>query len=134
MTRKVVDWRDHYADTPRTADFGVQVLRSLLEYGRLRGMVSLNVASGIPQLYRGANRAEIIWSEADMVAFKASAYALNKPYIFDGAQLAALTGLRRDELLTLQWTEVQDSVIVKWAAKASSGKRRTVTIPILDEL
>lgn len=53
MVAKVVGWRDSMADTPRAADNGVTVLRSLLEWARLRGRVTVNVASGIPSLYKG---------------------------------------------------------------------------------
>jgi hypothetical protein len=42
------------AATPRAADIGVTVLSRLLEWGRLRARVRVNVAAGIPQLYRGA--------------------------------------------------------------------------------
>jgi hypothetical protein len=62
MVGKVVAWRDSLAATPRAADIGVTVLSRLLEWGRLRARVRVNVAPGIPQLYRGADRAEIIWT------------------------------------------------------------------------
>jgi len=48
--------------------------------------------------------------------------------------LAALTGLRREDLTTLTWAEVRENAIVKRAAKVSRGRRRTVTIPRIAEL
>jgi integrase len=129
MKRKVVDWRDSRSETPRGADVGVQVLRALLEFGCLRGYVSINVAKGVPQLYRGGDRAEIVWTEADLQTFAAEAVKQNKQHVLDAVRLGALTGLRREDLTTLTWAEIHEHAIVKRAAKVSRGRRRTVTIP-----
>jgi integrase len=137
MKRKVVDWRDSRSNQPRGADVGVQVLRALLEFACLRGLVEINVAKGVPQLYRGGNRAEIIWTEADLEAFAREASKQDKLHVLDAVRLAALTGLRREDLTTLTWGEVQENAIVKTAAKVSRGRRRRVTIPrlgVLDDL
>jgi integrase len=134
MTRKVIEWRDSRADRPRAADIGIQVLRSLLKFGRLRGKLAINVAEGIPQLYRGGSRSEIIWTPSDLQRFEAAALRLDRRHVLDGVRLAALTGLRRDDLVTLNWEEVSDEAIVKRAAKKSRGKRRVVTVPRLPEL
>ena len=55
-------WRNKWADTPRTADYGVQVLSAVLSYavdplGRIAG----NPCAGIKQLY-SSDRSEIIWT------------------------------------------------------------------------
>lgn len=137
MAGKVVAWRDSRASTPRAADIGVSVLRSLLKFGRLRGKISINVAEDIPQLYRNGSRAEIIWTEADILVFERSSRELGMLQLFDGLRLAALTGLRRADLVSLTWEEIGKSAIVKKAAKASRGKRRISTmprIPALDDL
>lgn len=47
MVAKVVAWRDSRADTPRAADIGVTVLRTLLEFARLRGRLTMNAAQNI---------------------------------------------------------------------------------------
>ena len=54
------------------------VLRSLLEFGRLRGRVVLNVAAKIPNLYRNGQRAEIIWTDEDIARFEAKAAELKR--------------------------------------------------------
>jgi integrase len=130
MVRKVVEWRDSRSETPRGADNGVNVLKALLSFARLRGFVTINVADNIPKLYRGADRAEIIWSNADIAAFVKH----GPQHIVDGLQLATLTGLRRDDLVSLTWDEVQPSVIVRKALKVSRGKRWHATVPIIPEL
>lgn len=137
MASKVFAWRDSRASTPRAADTGVSVLRALLKFGRLRGKVSINVAEGIPQLYRNGSRAEIIWTDDDILAFGLAAKELAMDHVHDGVRLAALTGLRREDLVTLTWDEVHERAIVKRAAKVSRGRRRLATMPRigpLDEL
>lgn len=134
MTGKVVAWRDSKADKPRAADTGVSVLRALLKFGRLRSKVQINVAEGIPQLYRNGARADIIWTDEDIAAFEKAAASAGKDHITDGLRLAALTGLRLEDLVTLTWDEIHPTSIVKLAHKVSRGKRRKVVIPRLPEL
>lgn len=134
MTAKVVAWRDSRADTPRGADIGVGTLRALLEFGRLRGRVTFNAAANIPTLYRNGQRAAIIWTEEDMERFAETAKRLERPHVIDGMRLAALTGLRRADLVTLEWSHVGDTAIRKLALKSSRRKRQYVTVPIIADL
>lgn len=129
MVEKVVAWRDSRAATPRSADIGITVLKALLDFGRLRGKVKVNVAENIPQLYRGGDRAEIIWTPEDIAAFLAEA----PQRIGDGLRLAAVTGLRREDLLTLTWEEVGEHAIVRIAKKKSRGRQRRATVPLIPE-
>jgi len=134
MKAKVVSWRDSQAAAPRGADLGVMVLRELLKFGLLRGKVLTNVAVGIPTLYRGGKRAEIVWTEEDMQRFTAEAMKKDAIHIVDGLRLCALTGLRREDLVTVTLDDVYDHAIVKRALKVSKGKRRTATMPRIPEL
>jgi integrase len=134
MIGKVMKWRDERAATPRTADIGVTVLRELLKFGRFKGRIKINVADGIPKLYEGGDRAEIVWTEDDMERFRLTAIELQKLHVYDGLRLAALTGLRRSDLVSLTWDHLGDVAIVKTALKKSRGKRYKVTIPITDPL
>lgn len=134
MVAKVVKWRDERASTPRAADVGITALKALLEFGRLRGDVSINVASKIPKLYKGGNRADIIWTDEEISRFQLVAEARNRRHVFDGLRLAALTGLRRADLVSLVWDEIGDVAIVKTALKKSRGKRRRVVVPMTEQL
>lgn len=134
MTAKVVAWRDSRAATPRAADIGVGTLRALLEFGRLRGRVTINVAANIPTLYRNGQRAAIIWTVDDMRRFAETAKRLDRMHVVDGMRLAALTGLRRADLVTLEWGHVGETAIRKLALKTSRRKRQYVTVPIIPEL
>lgn len=139
MVAKVVKWRDERAATPRTADMGITVLNALLEYARLRGRVTINVARDIPGLYHGGDRADIIWTADDIAAFTSEALKVvpgksDKRHVLDGLRLAAATGLRRGDLVTLTWAQVGEFAVVKTALKKSRGKRRRVTIPQTPQL
>lgn len=134
MVGKVVAWRDASAATPRTADIGVTVMARLLEWGRVRARVRVNVAAGVPTLYRGADRAEIIWTDDDIAKFVKSADTLKLPQAVDGMRLAALTGLRRADLVALTITEASGQhAIIRTALKKSRGRRRRAAIPKLPE-
>lgn len=134
MKVKVVEWRDSRAATPRAADIGITVLNALLKFGVLRGKVLTNVASGIPNLYTGGDRAEIVWSDDEIVRFRTKAEELSLGTVADALRLAALTGLRREDLVTLTWGHISRFAIVKKAMKRSRGRRRYATVVRLDEL
>jgi integrase len=134
MVQKVVQWRDSRANTPRAADVGVSVLRTILSFARLRGEIAINVAEAVPRIYRGADRAEIIWTDEDIDSFITKALDLGQPHIADGIRLAALTGLRRQDLVSLTWDQVGATTIQKKALKSSRRKRRLVVLPKLPAL
>lgn len=134
MAAKVMKWRDERAETPRSADVGVMVLRELLKFARLRGRILINVAEGIPNLYQGANRSDIIWTAEDMEAFRLAAIEMKRPALYDGLRLAALTGFRLSDLVSLTWDHLGEVAIVKTALKKSRGKRRKAIVPLTDAL
>lgn len=136
MIAKVVAWRDTMKDTPRTADMAVQVLDFLLDYARIHAVVRLNVAKDVPSIYSAADRAEIIWTEEDFAKFEAAACNEERDLrsLVDGLRLAAVTGLRREDLITLTWSQVGEFAIVKKALKISRRKRKRVVIPQTPQL
>lgn len=134
MKPKVVQWRDSRSETPRGADLGVMVLRELLKFGLLHGHVLINVAEGIPTIYRGGRRAEIIWTEEDIDRFAHEAQRMDKQHVLDGLRLCAVTGLSREDLVTVCRSDVYDHAIIKRALKTSRGRRRTASMPRIPEL
>jgi len=110
------------------------VLRALLEFGRQRAAVNINAADRIGELYHGGSRAEIIWTDDDMKRFTTKAIELGQAHIADGLRLAALTGLRRADLVTITWANVGEFAVVKKALKTSRRKRRFATMPRIPEL
>lgn len=135
MTAKVVKWRDELADKPRTADIGVTVLVALLKWARLHGEgITINAAADIPGLYKGGQREDIVWLADDIDRFAQAAKGAQQEHIVDGLRLCALTGLRRDDLVTLTFKHVGEVAVTKTALKTSRGKRRKATIPMTPEL
>jgi integrase len=127
MVTKIMTWRDSMAKTPRSADNHIATLYRLLEYGRLRARVTVNLANGIPNLYKGGQRASIIWTDEDF----AKAEKHFSPVLMDVIRFAAMTGLRRGDLAAVQLSDVGDFAIRRLALKRSAGKRRKVITPII---
>lgn len=105
----IIRWRNENAHMPRTADHQLTVLHHYLAWARLHGEVVVNLAAGIPRLYKTGNRAEIIWHEEEIAEFCAAA---PQP-VADGMRLAALTGLRRADLVGLSWSEIDHIKIAR---------------------
>jgi integrase len=117
-----MEWRDKRAKASRRqADYGWQVLARILSWAHGRGLVPANPCEKGGRLYRGS-RAECVWTDADEVAFLASAPRhLHLPLI-----LALWTGQRQGDLLRLAWQQYDGQVI-----RLQQGKTGTrVVIPV----
>lgn len=125
----LLEWRDQWADRPRSADYAMQVLSRVLAFGVDRGLLAINAIAGVAQLY-ASDRADQIWTAQDLAAF---AKAAPSPEVAVIPQLACLTGLRRTGLTRLALSHVGDLAIVMPAAKKRKGKARDVVIPLLPE-
>lgn len=123
----ITRWRNRWKDTPRTADFGKQVLSAVLSYGVAEGKLGSNPCFGIPNLY-SSDRSEIIWKPEDLERFLATC----SNEVGWALRLAALTGLRQGDLLRLEWSHVNDLSIDMNTSK-SKGKRVAV-IPMYGDL
>lgn len=128
MKAEIMKWRKGMADQPRKADYHVTVLRALLRWGVLHGRLSLNIAQGIPALYKGGKRAAIIWTAEDRAAFAKS----ERAEVVRAVEFACLTGFRRADLIAVPWEAVGDHQIVWRTSK--SGKRALVTMPLYPAL
>jgi integrase len=122
----VLEWRDQWADKPRSADAGMQTFSRLLSWGYERGKLSANVVTGIGQLY-DANRSDVIWEASDFERIAAVASV----EVNEGVALAAFTGLRRGDLIALPWDAIGEHAIV-WKTSKSRG-RNLATVPLLPE-
>lgn len=121
-------WRNLYAETPRAADNGIQVLSRLLSYAvDPLGKIAYNPCEGIRHLYKG-DRSEIIWTNADIAQLKQSC----SPEVAQAVDLASHTGLRISDLLRLSWNHVGEDAIALTTGK--SRHRREAIIPLYDTL
>ena len=121
-------WRNQWADKPRTADYGIQVLSRVLSHAvDPLGKLASNPCEGIAQLYSG-DRSEIIWTDADISQLKTKC----SPEIALAVNLAVHTGLRLGDLLRLSWSHLGDDAITITTGK--SKHRREAIIPRYDAL
>jgi integrase len=121
-------WRNHWADRPRTADFGIQVLSRVCSHAvDPLGKLASNPCEGIKQLY-SSDRSEIIWTDSDIATLKKNCSA----EIAHAVDLAAYTGLRLSDLLRLSWSHIGEDAIV-FATGKSRGRREAI-IPLYDAL
>ena len=124
MRKPVIEWRDRWMETPRTADKAVGVLSILLGYGVHQGRLPINVAAGIRTLYR-SDRSDLIWEREHMRAFARAPSPLR-----DAIWLAGLTGLRLGDLVRVEWGNVGAHAITVRTRKR--GGRAVVPItPLL---
>ncbi len=123
----VLAWRDQWADKPRTADYAMQVMSRLLGWAKARRLIRINAAEGAERLYDG-DRADVIWTEDERARYAMWAPSTEAAFI---VELACLTGLRREDLAALKWSDVGEFYISKTTGK--SRHKRTATIPILPE-
>ena len=122
----VYDWRDRWADRPRSADEAVKVINRLMNWIVDRGRLPLNVLSGIDQLYE-TDRSDLIWEPEHFARFAPEASV----EVLEGVELAACTGLRRGDLVRLPWSAIGPHAVV-WKTGKSKGKTM-ITIPMLPE-
>lgn len=119
-------WRNGMTETPRKADYGIQVLRRVLSFGMEEGLVEANPAASFKKLHN-VNRADQIVSpeELGLILEKAT------PRARLAIGLAAATGLRRGDLVNLQWDQVRRDHLVLQTGK--SGGRTTAIVPLTDD-
>ncbi len=121
-------WRGKYANTPRTADYALQVLSRVCAYAvDPLGELNSNPCEGIKNLYKN-DRSEIIWTADDLEKIRPHA----SPEVMNAILLAAHTGLRSGDLVKMAWSHVGKDAIVMRTGK-SRGKAEAV-VPIYQEL
>ncbi len=128
----ILKWRNKYSDRPRTADYAIQVLSRVLAHGVELGNIRSNPCEGIKQLY-DVDRSEIIWTDDDLQLLKAGKPGHPCPAeVVHAVELAAHTGLRLGDLLSLYWSEKKTYEIIKETGK--SRRRKEAIVPLYDGL
>ena len=120
-------WRSQYAETPRTADYAMQVLSRVLAHAVELGNIAGNPCEGIKRLYNN-DRSEIIWTDSEISHIKQTCSA----EIADAIDLAGHTGLRLGDLVRVAWSHVGEDAIVLPTGK--SRHRREAIIPLYGAL
>ncbi|SNY94111.1 Phage integrase family protein [Cohaesibacter sp. ES.047] len=127
MRKDVKDWRNNWRATPRQADKMLGSLIYILNFAIDEGEITQHVISKIKRLHK-SDRSYIIWEKEDIEAFKSDAPNHLK-WVID---LATMTGLRREDLVTIPANADKDSHL-EWRTH-KSGRRLTIIVPIIGEL
>jgi len=123
-------WRDTYAETPRTADYAVQVLSRLMAFAVDQGRLSTNPCEGIKRLYE-ADRSDIIWTDADIARVGAKA----SDAVMNAIRLAAASGLRRGDLFKLCWSHIEaDAIVIRTGKSREKVEAMIPLYPALRDL
>ncbi|MDP1873705.1 tyrosine-type recombinase/integrase [Phenylobacterium sp.] len=114
-TAKVVALRDKAfkAKGRRFSTYVVQVLRMLFGWGKLRGWIAENPATGVPALRRptGARVVNRAWTPAEVAAFAEAA----PPQLLVPFALGLFAGLRQGDALIITW-KAYDGAFLRWIA------------------
>lgn len=135
--RLIEQWRDiAKPDTmvytqPRTANIRLTVLTRLLSFGVDEELIERNPAAGIKRLDEGPGRAAIVWTDAELSALLTHC----TPHVSRAVRLAAMTGLRLGDVVSLNWSEVEAFAIVRPTLKSRRKQRGSIPMyPALREL
>jgi integrase len=130
----ILEWRKKQAKHACATDNKIEVFRSLLAFGSIALGEPKNILDGVPKLYRGNTRPDIIWLPTELEKIVAAAKSEGKPALAMAILLAAETGLRQADIVRFRKSHVIDGVIALKASKPSRRKRRFVSIPVLPSL
>ena len=130
VRRHFFDFRDRFRQTPRKADYALQVLSALLTWSVDRGRITTNVLLGHKGIYK-CDRADQIWRPDEIARYEAAAPS---PEVAVVIRLACLTGLRRGDLVRLEWAHVGEDAIVLTPNKTSHRTDpKEVVVPLLND-
>lgn len=121
----VIAWRDRWTHSPSQADAALSVLSVILSWGVERGRLDSDPVKLIRKKYRGALRADILWTDDEIESF---ASAMPR-HIARAFRLIAWTGLARSDIVSLRWSEVGDLYI----SHPRSKTRNEQIIPLFDQ-
>ena len=124
MWAVIIEWRNGWADKPRTADKASTMMATLLGWAVAQGELSINVASKI-RLLHSADKSDEIWEARHFRAMVACA-----PQLRNALKLAMLTGLRLGDLVRLRIEDVGPQAIILITRK----RKGRAVIPILPAL
>lgn len=131
-------WHEGMKATPRKANTALTVLVRLFEYGLDQEDLERNPAAGLARLEEGESRASIVWTPEEFKTLveipivekigrinPRAGEPMLGPARRRALRLAYLTGLRREDLIRLRWSEVDlvGGMIRRTTLKSRKEKR-----------
>ena len=96
-------WRDSMAGSPRQADYAWTVLVRILSWARERTLTTYRPPERVERLYH-SDRSDLIWEDHHIAAINAVA----SESLRRALTLAAETGLRQGDIVSLPWSAYDD--------------------------
>lgn len=128
--KELIEWRNRYAETPRTADHYASALSQLLAWARDQGETSADPMREWPWIYR-VDRSEIIWTAAEIETVCQAAEG--EPELQRAILMAAYSGLRQSDLIALPWSSI-DRAAGRITRRTKKRRRRVADVPLTPEL
>jgi site-specific recombinase XerD len=125
--RVLIKWRDSQARTPKSADDRLYALSCVLDWAVDQGELTRNPIAHFTRIYE-VDRSEIVWTRAQLETL----YEHADPAFSNFVRVSVMTGIRMGDLRALPLSAIGEDSIVFQSGK--SRKRRTVVVPIFDEL
>lgn len=125
-----IDWRDTMRDTPRSADYHMALLSSILAFAADREIITRNPLERVGRLAKGT-RADVIWPQPAILKMINEA----RPHIRDVFLMALTTLQRQGDCLSMPAIAWDGNQI--WIRQAKTGARVRITpaallVPVLE--
>lgn len=126
---ELLSWRDEWQHSPKQADYAVTVAVRILSWAVDRSLISQHHCHRISKLYSN-DRAEIIWTPAEVEAFEAKAPEWVRRILTAALQ----TGLRPGDLIRLTWAHVEATPAGRRINIRTNKRKRIATIPVTPKM
>ncbi|WP_245926947.1 tyrosine-type recombinase/integrase [Breoghania corrubedonensis] len=127
MIRRVMEWHQGFAATPRQADMHLGMLVRLLNYAVASGDLASHVIHNIPRLH-DADRSAIVWEAHEIERIISAA----GPPLSFALRIAAYSGARRTDLVFMPVSADEGDRLFFQTSK--SNRRTDVLFPVTPEL
>jgi integrase len=129
----ITEWRNYYAETPKTADKLMAALNEVLNWGASSGQpeYEVNPLGEWDHLYAPKSRATIIMPPKDIEMVGGFA----KTDLRDAIHFSAFSGVRAGDLLEVSWLDLtDDGREIRIKPKKGESHLRVVRLPVIPEL
>lgn len=127
--RDLIDWRDKWGHSPKSADYAVTVAVNVLNWARDRTEIVSHNCDRITRLYK-ADRAEIVWTPADVEAFMKVAPEPARRIL----TVSLETGLRPGDVISLTRQHIEATPKGRRIRIRTAKRKRIATIPVSADL
>lgn len=122
---EVAQWRENWKHSPKQYDYAATAVSIILNWARDAGIIAQHHCDRMRKLY-GSDRAEIVWTPADLERFNAIAPEWVRRILTTATQ----TGLRPGDLIRLTWQHVEATPHGRRIRLRTNKRKRIASIPV----